>query len=410
MEAGHRPLLKSEHDGWHNTAEVRDKRERRARMWHDLSPDQELLRNTTARFLADRVPLSHQRKALRHDPAGFEPDYWTAGAELGWTMLLVGEDDGGGSVSGRGAVDLAMIAYEFGKAAAPGPLVDCNVVASALTGQTGDLQREVLGNILSGKAIAVGCLGQALWQSAREASVTIRKDGDDLIIDGAVRPVESGGQASFLLVTGRSESGMTQVLVPADAPGIEIRALKGMDVTRRFAAVSFSNVRVPASALVGGFGQAGAQVARQVQTAAVILSAEAVGAMDAAFQMTLDWAFDRFTFGRALASYQALKHRFADMKSWLEASHAISDAAAEAVADQTAMAAETASAAKSYIGEQGPELAQDCVQLHGGIGVTYEHDLHFFLRRVSLNRLLYGTPAEHRRLLAQIQIEQETAA
>jgi alkylation response protein AidB-like acyl-CoA dehydrogenase len=132
--------------------------------------------------------------------------------------------------------------------------------------------------------------------------------------------------------------------------------------------------------------------------------------MDAAFAMTLDWAFHRYTFGRALASYQALKHRFADMKSWLEASHAVSDAAAEAVADRTALAAETASSAKAYIGEMGPELAQDCVQLHGGIGVTYEHDLHFYLRRVTLNRLLYGTPAEHRRLLAAIQIGQEHAA
>ena len=126
--------------------------------------------------------------------------------------------------------------------------------------------------------------------------------------------------------------------------------------------------------------------------------------MDAAFDMTVDWAFNRYTFGRALASYQALKHRFADMKSWLEASHAISDAAADAVADRTDLAPEIASAAKSYIGEQGPELAQECVQLHGGIGITYEHDLHFFLRRVTLDRVLYGTPAQHRRMLAIGQI------
>lgn len=379
-------------------------------MWHVLSSDQELLRDTTARFLTDRVPLSRQRKDLRHNPAGFEPDYWTAGAELGWTMLLVGADDGGGGVSGRGAVDLALIAYEFGRHAAPGPLVDCNVVASALAGQEGDFQRAAIGEILSGAAIASSCLGFAPWQRPDEAGVTIRRDGGDLVIDGTLRPVESGGQARYLLVTGRGEGGMTQVLVPTDAPGIEIKALKSMDVTRRFAAISFSGARAPESALVGGYGQAAAQVSRQVQNAAVILSAEAVGAMDAAFQMTLDWAFHRYTFGRALASYQALKHRFADMKSWLEASHAVSDAAAEAVADQTALAAETASAAKSYIGEQGPELAQDCVQLHGGIGVTYEHDLHFHLRRVSLNRLLYGTPAEHRRLLARIRIEAENAA
>ena len=125
----------------------------------------------------------------------------------------------------------------------------------------------------------------------------------------------------------------------------------------------------------------------QGRLAGVILTAESVGAMDSAFEMTLAWAFDRYTFGRPLASYQALKHRFADMKSWLEASHAMSDAAAAAVAARADNAADLVSAAKAYIGENGVELAQECVQLHGGIGVTYEHDLHFFLRRVTLDRM-----------------------
>lgn len=378
-------------------------------MWHELTSDQDLLRDTTSRYLGDRAPLSQLRKDRDH-PAGFDPAYWTGGAELGWTMLLVSEDDGGGSVSGKGAVDLALIAYEFGRHAAPGPLVDCNVVASALSGQEGELQQDALGQILTGEAIASSCLGAAPWQLPDEAGVTMTKDGDDVIVSGSIKPVESGAQSGFLLVTGMSEGGMSQVLVPVDAAGVSVKALKSMDVTRRFAAVSFENVRVPASALLGAFGQADEEVTRQIQTAAVILAAESVGAMEAAFDMTVDWAFDRYTFGRAIASYQALKHRFADMKSWLEASHAISDAAAEAVADGTATAGEIASAAKSYIGEQGVELAQDCVQIHGGIGVTYEHDLHFYLRRVTLNRLLYGTPAEHRRWLAGMQIEKEYAA
>jgi len=378
-------------------------------MWHVLTSDQELLRDTTARFLGDQVPLSRLRKD-RDDPAGFDPGYWATGAELGWTSLLVAEEDGGGSVSGRGAVDLALIAYEFGRHAAPGPLVDCNVVAAALSGQEGDVQRAALAEILAGRAIASSCLGAAPWQRPDEASVTIRREGDDVVIDGTVRPVESARQAGWLLVTGRSDGGTSQVLVPAGEAGIEIRPLKGLDVTRRFASVALDGVKVPRAFLVGRQADADAAVARQLQNAAVILAAESVGAMDVAFQMTLDWAFDRYTFGRALASYQALKHRFADMKSWLEASHAVSDAAAEAVADRTDLAQEAASAAKAYIGEWGPELAQDCVQLHGGIGVTYEHDLHFFLRRVTLDRLLYGTPAEHRRLLAAIQIELEQAA
>ena len=377
-------------------------------MWHDLTSDQDLLRDTTARFIADRASLAKMRKDRDH-PAGFDPDYWTRGCELGWTMLLASEEDGGGSVSGRGLVDLATIAYEFGKHAAPGPLVDCNIAALALSGQAGEIHRAALGEVLTGEAIVSVCLGAAPWHLPGEQTVTIRREGGDLVIEGTVKPAESAAQARYLLVTGRSDQGVSQVLVPADAAGVTIKPLKSIDVSRRFAKVSFDAVRVPEAALIGAFAGADAAVARQVQHAAVILTAESVGAMDAAFDMTLDWAFNRYTFGRALASYQALKHRFADMKSWLEASHAISDAAAEAVADGSEDAAELASSAKSYIGVQGPELCQDGVQLHGGIGVTYEHDLHFFLRRVTLGALLYGTPGEHRRLLAAIQIGQEQA-
>ena len=123
--------------------------------------------------------------------------------------------------------------------------------------------------------------------------------------------------------------------------------------------------------------------------------------MQTAFDMTVQWAFDRYTFGRPIASYQALKHRFADMKAWLEASHAIADAAAAAVQARSPQAGELVGAAKAFIGEYGTDLMHECVQLHGGIGLTFELDLHLFLRRATLNRVLYGTPAEHRRRVGE---------
>jgi alkylation response protein AidB-like acyl-CoA dehydrogenase len=143
-------------------------------------------------------------------------------------------------------------------------------------------------------------------------------------------------------------------------------------------------------------------VARQLRLADSILNAEAVGAMQAAFDMTVEWSFDRYSFGRPLASYQALKHRFADMMSWLQAGHAISDTACSAAQDEADNADELASAAKAFIGRYGGELIQDCVQLHGGIGVTFEHDLHLFLRRLTVNRSLAGTPREHLRRISGI--------
>jgi alkylation response protein AidB-like acyl-CoA dehydrogenase len=140
-----------------------------------------------------------------------------------------------------------------------------------------------------------------------------------------------------------------------------------------------------------------------------MLNAEAVGAMQCAFDMTVKWAFDRYSFGRPLASYQALKHRFAHMATWLQASHAISDEAARAVSEESPEAPALVSAAKAYIGEYGAELLQECVQLHGGIGVTFEHDLHLYLRRVTLARTLLGTPDVHRRRLADLVAQKEVA-
>jgi alkylation response protein AidB-like acyl-CoA dehydrogenase len=211
-------------------------------------------------------------------------------------------------------------------------------------------------------------------------------------------------------VTGRTGDGLTQALVPTDAPGITLAAMDTVDLTRRFSVVTFDDVRVPVSAVVGEIGEADDQVDQQLLLAIAIVNAEAVGAMQTGFDMTVEWAFDRYSFGRPLASYQELKHRFADMKTWLEASHAISDAAATAVVLGSPDAAELTSVAKAYIGHYGTELLHDCVQIHGGIGVTFEHDLHLFLRRQVVDRVLYGTPAEHRLRIADLAERRAEAA
>ena len=159
---------------------------------------------------------------------------------------------------------------------------------------------------------------------------------------------------------------------------------------------------MPLSSVVGEPGGGADDAARARRTALVISCAESVGALQAVFDLTVAWAFDRYAFGRPLASYQELKHRFADMKTWLEASHAIADRAAGAVARSSPDGDELLCAAKAYIGQYGSELVQDCIQIHGGIGVTYEHDLHLYARRAAANRSGFGTPAEHRARLADI--------
>jgi alkylation response protein AidB-like acyl-CoA dehydrogenase len=375
----------------------------------NLSEDQQFFRETTDRFLTEQVPPDTLRE-LRHDPIDYDPVYWRRGAELGWTSLLVSEEHGGGTISDSGLADAGLVAYEFGRHAAPGPLAVVNVVAAALSEH--DAAPDVLAGLLSGEAIATWCappFGSRRWQPTVEASRT----GADLVLRGDAQIVESAGQADHLLVTCRDQSGtgVTQVLVPTTTPGVTTTPMQTVDLTRRFDVVTFDGATVPASAVIGSAGEAGIQVHRQFEQLIVLLNAESVGAMQTAFDMTVEWAFDRYSFGRPLASYQALKHRFADMFMWLESSHATSDAACAAVAAGAPDSAELVSAAKAYIGEYGAELVQDCTQMHGGIGVTFEHDLHLFLRRVTVNRALAGTPADHhQRITAFIEAREGAAA
>jgi alkylation response protein AidB-like acyl-CoA dehydrogenase len=373
----------------------------------ELTSDQEFLRDTTARFLSSLAPPDELR-SLRHDADGFHREYWRRGADLGWVSLLIGEEHGGGSVSGSGLIDLTLIAHEFGRRAAPGPLLPCNIVAAALAGLSS--HPDVISGLLAGTATAAWCIEEALPQGVYDPTgLEIQANGDEVVLNGVKRPVEGAAQAEHLLVTGRTGDGLTQVLVPAGTPGVTITPMRGVDLTRRFAQVTFDQVRLPSSSVVGEVAAAAKAVERQLQQALVIQNAETVGAMQSAFDMTVQWAFDRYSFGRPLASYQELKHRFADMKSWLEGSHAIADSAAEAVAEEAADAGQLVSVAKAFIGQYGLELIQDCVQIHGGIGVTFEHDLHLFLRRATANRATLGTPADHRQQVAIYAIEEERA-
>lgn len=362
-----------------------------------LTDDQEFFRETTARFL-DEQATTDALRAARSDPAGFDPAFWRRGAELGWTSLLVGEEYGGGTISGAGLADACLVAYEFGRHAAPGPLITSNLVASALSeaGASGE-QADVLSGVLAGETVVSWCapsVGADGWR----ATVEERADRSNMVLQGEASHVESAAQAEHLLVTCTDTEGgdTTQVLVPAAATGVSVTPMQTIDLTRRFAVVTFDDVVVPAEAVVGQAGQAATDVDRQLQMWVALLNAECVGAMQTGFDMTVEWAFDRYTFGRPLASYQALKHRFADMFSWLEASYAIADAARAAVEAQSRDAFDMTSIAKAYIGEYGSELLQDCVQLHGGIGVTFEHDLHLYLRRHSVDRAQAGTPSVHR--------------
>ena len=289
----------------------------------ELSEDQELFLETTRKLLAAEVSIPAVR-ALETDPAGFTPTYWRRGAELGWTSMLVPEADGGGSYSEHGLLDLMLVAEEMGKLTAPGPLVPVNLVAAAVAAfGSAEQKAAVLPGLLSGEAVAA-------WTGPVPVPADV--SSDEIILTGMATPVEAGAQAQHLLVLARTEVGLTHVLVPSDAVGLKATPLGGLDLVRRFAEITFDRVTVPSSAMVGAEGEAGETAEWLLQIAAVLQCAESCGAIDRVFEMTVEYLGDRYSFGRPLSSYQALKHRLADQKVCLEACHAITTGAARALA------------------------------------------------------------------------------
>jgi alkylation response protein AidB-like acyl-CoA dehydrogenase len=367
-----------------------------------ISDDQQLMVDTTRRFLDSEVPLTEVR-GLHEQGGGFDRSCWRRGAELGWTSFLVGENLGGGSISGAGLMDLVLVAEEFGRSVSPGPLLPVNVVCSAISraGATGQ-QREILTGMMSGDHIGTWALAEPgrRWDDVRISAKSSGGAGVDLVLDGTKTLVQEAQDADWFLVTARTDDGLTQLLVPKEAEGLSVSPLRSLDMVRRFASVTFDNVSVPAWAIVGVPGDAEQEVRHQVNVALALQNAETVGAIDRVYEFTVEYCKARFSFGRPVASYQAIKHRLADLKLWLESCHATAVDSALAVAGEAPDAFELVSVAKSYISDRAPALVQDCVQMHGGIGVTWEADLHLYLRRVAQNAALYGSAQEHRERIA----------
>ncbi|OBA78599.1 acyl-CoA dehydrogenase [Mycobacterium sp. 1164966.3] len=362
------------------------------------SPETALFTSTTQAFLQKEAPLRYVRE-LHSAGVSFDPAWWRRAAELGWAGLLVPEELGGGSVSGNGIADLANVAEQLGKTVAPGPLYPVSTVLAGLV-TCGERQEHaaIVESLMSGETVASWAVSEpGRGWAPHDPSVTATQTGDGYRIDGAKDRVEAAAQSAVLLVTARCGDGVRQFLVPTDAPGIRITPQQSIDLVKQYARVDFDGVLVQPSAAVGTAAETAALIERQSRIAQLLQCAEVVGIVQTVFDFTVQWALDRYTFGRPLASYQALKHGFADMKMWLEACRATTSAAVADVAAGSPTADLSVSIAKSYVGEMAGPIVQGCVQMHGGIGVTWEHDLHLYLRRVTLYRAMFGTPEEHNR-------------
>lgn len=298
--------------------------------------------------------------------------------------------------------DAVIVAEERGRTVQPGPFVATNVVAFALTDAGSRHQKEAwLPHLAGGELSAAWAISDGSG-TPEAGALTARATNTGFELSGTAGLVSEGASVGLLLVTALGDSGETvQCLVPSDAVGVEITQLTGLDITREFANVTFRGVHVPEDGVLTSTDP-GSLLDRLIDVAATLSVAESVGAMSRLIEFTVGYAKDRTAFGRPIGSFQALKHLLADTSFLVEVSAGGATAAAHAVGDRTADASEIASIAKAYVGDAGVAVAQACQQAHGGIGFTWEHDLHFYLRRLAVDRVLYGDPSWHRERICRI--------
>jgi alkylation response protein AidB-like acyl-CoA dehydrogenase len=360
----------------------------------DLTDDQSLFHQTTLRFIETELPLD-QTRSLHDDPQGYTRSWLRKSGEIGWFAMLVPEAYGGGSVSGTGLLDAVIVSEELGRTMQPGPFIPMNIVASALASGGSDAMRSnVLPQIIAGDEVATWAHadGRGNWDDG--SSLALERSGSVLRLSGTRGFVQDAVSADWLLVVATTDDGPVQALVRADDPGVHVRPLTCLDLSRRLADVDFDGVEVSPDAILDVTGSDPLEA--QLLLAAVLVCADTVGAIDALLAMTVAYAKDRIAFGRPIGSFQALKHVLADQALYLETCKAGAAAAAKAVGTGADNAPEIVSMVAAYIGDVSNELAQECLQVHGGIGYTWEHDLHLFLRRVRSNAVLYGEPTWHR--------------
>jgi alkylation response protein AidB-like acyl-CoA dehydrogenase len=361
-------------------------------VYFDLTDEQQAIRSTAHDFLASRFKSARMREIAASED-GTDSDGWKQMAELGWPGLALPEEWGG---QGLGIVELAVVFEEMGYALAPSPLLSNTIAGLALSFcGSDDLRERYLRPLAEGELRGT----PALWDAGEPAtigafSMEARADGDGVVLDGEKTLVLDAAGADFFLV---ATSDGKRHLVESGAEGVTVSPETGIDPTRRFYSVRLDGVRVPAADTLPG---AGADYYPVFHRVCVALAAESTGIAQRTLEMAVEYAKDRQQFGRPIGAYQAVSHRCAQML--LEAENARSAVygaawAADAEPESLPLAA---SMAKAYASDAGWRVPDASIQVHGGIGFTWEHDLHFFLKRGRSNAAIFGDARWHRERVA----------
>jgi alkylation response protein AidB-like acyl-CoA dehydrogenase len=370
-----------------------------------FTEEQQDLRDMVRRFLAEKSPVSEVRRLMATE-AGYDPAAWAQLGQLGLAGLTIPEKYGG---SGCGPVEQLIACEEMGAALLCAPYLASAVLAAGALLASGDAtaQADLLPGIASGETIATLAVPEddGLWMPD-EFRVTARPSGHRYLLDGRKSFVLDGMIADLILVAASSDDGPALFAVggPGDdgAPGLSSRAMQTLDMTRKQAVLTFTGTP---GRLVGQPGQVAAIVAQAVRGGVLALAAEQVGGAQRCLDMAVAYAKVRYQFGRPIGSFQAIKHLCADMLLEVESARSAAYHAAWTAADGGADLPLAASLAKAYCSEAYFHVAASNIQVHGGIGFTWEHDAHLYYRRAQSAEVMLGTPASHRAVAAGLLLQ-----
>ena len=370
-----------------------------------FSEEQEMLRSSARDFLAKEAPMTYVRKMM-DDERGYTDELWRKMAELGWMGLILPEEHGG---SGLDFVDLVVVLEEMGRAVLPGPFFSTVILAGIAIAEGGSAaqKKAYLPKIADGslKATLAHLEPSGRWD-ADGIQLAAKQAGGRWQLDGTKLFVPDANVADLFVVAARTggagTEGVTLFLVDAKTPGVGVSMLKTMDQTRKLGEVTFKNVTVGADAVLGTVGGGWALLERVADRGKVGLAAEMCGGAQKVLEMSVEYAKVREQFGKPIGSFQAIQHKCANMLVEVESSKSITYYAAWAVANDVAEAPLAAAMAKAYTSDAYRHTAGEGIQIHGGIGFTWEHDMHIFFKRAKSSEVTFGDATWNREIVARL--------
>jgi len=372
-----------------------------------FSEEQELLRETARKFLEGECDSRFVRERMATAEAVTD-GFWRQLAEQGWLGIIYPEDDGG---SGLGLVDLVVLMEEMGRRVMPGPFFSTVLLGGAVIADAGSpaQRREWLPRISAGEAkTALAWTEPSLRWDAAGIAMPARETGSGFTLSGSKLFVGDAHLAEILVIAARTrdgstmEDGVSLFLMPKDTPGLSVSLMPTIDETRKLCEVRLNNVSLPASALLGEKHLGWPPLSQVVARATVALCAEMCGGAQQVLDMTVDYAKLRVAFGKPIGSYQGVKHQAADMLVAIENAKSLTYYAAWAVDQDEADAPLAVAMAKAAASDMARKVAGAGIQLHGGIGMTWEHDLLLYFKRAKASEVAFGEASWHRERVARL--------